>query len=249
MAADNGLRPPRPLDVASLGPSEWEDWLQSYNWYTSAVQLNKKPPEVQVANFMTAIGTDAQKIYKTFALSEAESKEVEVVKAKFKEHFTPKINPAYERYKFNKMKQQEGESFTDFLTTARLQAKKCQFGNLTDELLRDRIIVGISNDDVREKLLGDPTIDLEKAIHLCRASEQATLQLKEMTAKETKTVDVVNAKTKKNSSHQTDWKKNCKYCGSTHRRAECPAYGKTCNSCRKVGHFAAVCKSKKVKNQ
>ncbi|KAL1441840.1 hypothetical protein MTO96_008232 [Rhipicephalus appendiculatus] len=92
---------------------------------------------------MTAIGSEAQKIYKTFALSEAESKDVEAVKAKFKEHSTPKINPAYERYKFNKMKQQEGESFTDFLTGARLQANKCQFGNLTDELLQDRIIVGI----------------------------------------------------------------------------------------------------------
>ncbi|KAL1421355.1 hypothetical protein MTO96_023149 [Rhipicephalus appendiculatus] len=164
MAADNGLRPPKPLDVASLSPNEWEDWLQSCNWYATAVQLNKKPPEVQVTNFMTAIGSEAQKIYKTFPLSEAESKDVEAVKAKFKEHFTPNINPAYERYKFNKMKQQEGESFTDFLTEARLQANKCQFGNLTGELLRDRIIVGISNDDVREKLLGDPTIDLEKAI-------------------------------------------------------------------------------------
>lgn len=168
------------------------------------MQLNKKAPEVQVANFMIVIGSDARKIYKTFALSEAESKEVEVVKAKFKEHFTPKINPAYERYKFNKMKQQEGESFTDFLTTARLQAKKCQFGNLTDELLRDRITVGISNDDVRKKLLGDPTIDLEKAIHLCRASKQATLQLKEMTAKETKAVDAVNVKTKKSPSQRAD---------------------------------------------
>lgn len=78
MAVDNGLQPPNPLDDPCLGPNKWEDWLQTYHWYASAVQLNKKTPQVQVANFMTAIGSYALKIYKTFALSEAESKEVEV---------------------------------------------------------------------------------------------------------------------------------------------------------------------------
>lgn len=48
----------------------WEDWLQSYEGYETAVQLLKKPPEVQVATFMSIIGTEAQKIYRTFQLTD-----------------------------------------------------------------------------------------------------------------------------------------------------------------------------------
>lgn len=143
----------------------------------------------------------------------------------------------------------------EFLTAARLQAKKCKFGDLTDELLRDRLIVGITNDDVREKLLADPAIDLEKTIHMCKASEQATQQLKEITAKdaEAKLLDALATKTKKKwpskgkARTEEPQQRQCQYCGGTHRRKECPAYGKKCITCNKMGHFAAVCRSRKQK--
>lgn len=114
----------------------------------------------------------------------------------FKEHFAPKVNHAYERYMSNCMKPREGKTFNEFLTAARLQAKGCQFSDLADEPLRDRIIVDITNDNIRERLLSYLTVDLQKAVNLCRASKQASQQLKEITNKETKTVDTVTKKSK-----------------------------------------------------
>ncbi|XP_064468460.1 uncharacterized protein LOC135379139 [Ornithodoros turicata] len=209
--ADCGLKTPKPLDVSSQSPNTWDDWLQSYEWYVTDIQLHKKLPEVQVANFMTVIGQDAQNVYRTLSLSDEEKKQLEVVKQRFKEHFTPKANHAYERYKFNELKQKEGETFNEFLTAARLQAKICQFGELTDELLRDRIIVGIRNDDVREKLLSDPTIDLQKTVNTCRASEQASQQLKEIANKDTKVLDSIGKKkTKSTQKMDTEMKEQTK---------------------------------------
>ena len=42
--------------------------------------------------------------------------------------------------------------------------------------------------------------------------------------------------------------KSCRYCGRQHQadRKACPAVGKTCQSCGKSNHFAAVCRSKSV---
>ena len=37
----------------------------------------------------------------------------------------------------------------------------------------------------------------------------------------------------------------CKYCGEGHVPRQCPAYGKTCTRCRKIGHCQKVCMSKR----
>lgn len=258
MTSDTGLRPPKPLDASTEASIAWEDWLQAYEWYETAAQLSKKPPEIQVATFMSVIGPDAQKIFKTFTLTEEQLKDVKVIKQNFTAHFTPQINHAYERYKFNQMVQQEGETFTAYVTAARLQANRCNYGPLTEELLRDRIIVGVKNDYVREKLLTDPAITLEKAINLCKANEQAAQQIKDMT-ESAKAVDAVETHNKHLKKHNAAEKKagksppgkpagkKCGYCGNQHRKGNCPAYGKTCGTCGKVGHFAAVCKTGKRK--
>ena len=37
----------------------------------------------------------------------------------------------------------------------------------------------------------------------------------------------------------------CQYCGRSHTPRQCPAYGKACASCGKMGHFKKVCMSKR----
>lgn len=39
---------------------------------------------------------------------------------------------------------------------------------------------------------------------------------------------------------------HCKFCNFIHRSRECPAYGKTCNSCSKKNHFSSVCRTRSV---
>ena len=37
---------------------------------------------------------------------------------------------------------------------------------------------------------------------------------------------------------------NGQRCGKSHERGNCPAYGKTCDKCKGINHFKAVCRSK-----
>ena len=37
----------------------------------------------------------------------------------------------------------------------------------------------------------------------------------------------------------------CRYCGGIHAPRQCPAYGKTCVGCGKMGHFKKVCQSRR----
>ena len=36
----------------------------------------------------------------------------------------------------------------------------------------------------------------------------------------------------------------CGKCGKSHERGNCPVYGKTCDKCKGINHFKAVCRSK-----
>ena len=68
---------------------------------------------------------------------------------------------------------------------------------------------------------------------------------------ETKTFDKVkNAPESKNfqereSNIATHQRRPCRYCGGGHTPRQCPAYGKMCTTCGKMGHFRKVCRSKR----
>ena len=49
-----------------------------------------------------------------------------------------------------------------------------------------------------------------------------------------------HALTKRRSSGQN----TCHRCGKSHERGNCPTYGKTCDKCKGINHFKAVCQSK-----
>ena len=77
---------------------------------------------------------------------------------------------------FNRRVQKEGESVNDFITALYALADKCNYGELHDELLRDRIVVGITDQNLSEKLQLDPELTLQTAIDKVRLSESIKRQ-------------------------------------------------------------------------
>ncbi|KAJ8885351.1 hypothetical protein PR048_011548 [Dryococelus australis] len=103
----------------------WKSLIQQFEWYAIETNLENKTLAVQLATFMIAIGPDAANIFNMFSLSEAKSKNLNVIKTKFNAYFAPKTNIMYERYLFNKITQAEGQPFNDFLTSLVNQGKNC----------------------------------------------------------------------------------------------------------------------------
>ena len=50
-------------------------------------------------------------------------------------------------------------------------AEHCDYGELNDHLIRDRIVVGLRDAKISEKLQLDPALTLEKAVTLARQKE------------------------------------------------------------------------------
>ena len=68
---------------------------------------------------------------------------MKTVKKKFEDYFVKCHNPIFERAKFNQRSQKEGESVDSFVTDLHVLAEHCGYGPLHDEMIRDKLVVGL----------------------------------------------------------------------------------------------------------
>lgn len=203
-------------------------------------------------------GPQAVEVYKMFVFATADDKDkFDVVVAKFDEHCSPKKNETFERYVFRSRIQQPTESFDTFLMDLKLKASICNFGQLQESMIRDKIMFGIKDKKLRERLLREADLTLDGAVKICHASELALQHAKTFSGlardadAEGTAVAAVTTRHKYIKAQNKGSKETflCKRCGTKHARQKCPAYGKICNKCKGQNHFAKQCFTKSKQNQ
>ena len=254
MSAAYHVQPPEPFTFSR--PEEWPKWARRFERFRSASGLAEKDEVVQVNTLLYSMGDEADDVLRSFALSEADQKKYSEVKGRFDQHFVKKRNVIFERAKFNMRKQEEGESVDSFVTDLYALAEHCSYGGLHDEMIRDRLVVGLQSAKLSEKLQLDADLTLEKAITQVRQSEAIKLQQSvlrgEGAVKPDTTVGSVNKgkppqhpKQVYQSGGPPTTPTVCSWCGFTpkHGRAQCPARNAECRKCKKRGHFQKVCRA------
>ena len=156
----------------------WRRWIQQFRLYLNATGLDKKPQQQQCSCLLTVAGPEALEIFNTFALSDTDQTKIEVVIIKFEEYCTPKKNVTYERHVFNTRAQGATEGIDAYVTEFRKLARNCEFGELHDSLIGDRIVCGIRSNVIRKRLLREKDLNLERAVEICKSSEITDNQLK-----------------------------------------------------------------------
>ena len=258
----DSLKPPSPIDFHSGNVADsWQRWKRQFEIYFAAAKLNKKAKATQEAILLHAAGPEAQDIHRAFSWSEAEDKHCyKTFLQKFTDYCEPRKNVVFERYEFWALDQRSTESVDAWLTDLRNAASKCEFGEQENSLIRDKIVFGVRDNALKERLLREPKLTLDKALDICRAAETSREQLRHMNKEaeagiaklalhdgSTKSSQppspyINNAKHYGNVHKTNTHVINCDFCGYDHERARCPAYGKTCSKCKGKNHFASVCK-------
>ena len=198
----------------------------------------------QVAVLLHTIGDEGLKAYNSFRFETPEdARTVEEIIAKFDTFAVGETNETYERFIFNKRKQEEGESFELFYSSIRTLMRTCNFcQNCVNSILRDKIVTGIRDPDTRSELLRARNLTLEDAVRICKTAESAKSQGSAMEAEK---IHKVATQTK------PSYKKECKFCGKQHefKPGICPAYGRKCANCKLWNHFAAKCPKPQKKTE
>ena len=92
---------------------------------------------MQVNALIYAMGDEADDIMAGFSLMTEERDQYVIVKAKFDSHFVIRQNEIFERAKFNRRCQEEGEMVDRFITARFCLAEYCEYGALNEEMIRD----------------------------------------------------------------------------------------------------------------
>ena len=244
---------PTQLDVSSNLPANWKRFSQMWDNYSIVAQLKSQTEEYRIATFLTAIGPEALDIYNGL---ECDKSKLKCISAAFKVFAVGELNETYERYMFNTRDQKEDESIDCYVTALRTLAKTCKFDALNDSLIRDRIVIGVNDANLRKRLLQKRDMTLNSCIDMCRSSEATNAQLQTISPADP--VNWIRPKTsrpreERRTQKNQHWKHaacdtpsmECNFCGYDHEpdRGKCPAYKKKCNKCGKNNHFAKKCRA------
>ncbi|XP_071056501.1 uncharacterized protein [Onthophagus taurus] len=209
------FKPPQGMNFSENVGENWKIFKQKFEIYLKATEKDKKADDIKVAMLLNALGDDGLHLYNTFSLGEEKKKIYKTV-----------IESC----------QEEGDIFERYLTDLRKLAKDCDFGTQEESLVRDRIILGIKERALQERMLRESAMDLEKAAELCRAHEASKRQVKVLKK-------CTNRCYKKEYAKEGELDENmgkkfkCKKCATEHERKNCPAFNRKCNQCGKYGHF------------
>ena len=148
------------------------------------------------------------------------------------QHFKPTPSEIVERFKFHSRARKAGESVATYVAELRSLTEFCNFGDMLEVMIHDRLVCGINDPAIQKRLLAEPELTYAKAVEVAQNTETAAQSMRELRAKPegdaTLQQPTVN-KTSTTSPASGD--------------AGAPAY--TCYRCGKKGHVVASCRLSK----
>ena len=178
----------------------------------------------------------------------------------------------FERARFNRRVQKEGEMAEQYIAALYNLADNCNFRHFKEEMIRDRLVAGIRDGALSERLQTDDNLTLEKAKIAIRQREAVKEQAKTLKGSKENPVLIESLHqrsgqaggsaggagrqwqqrrsrgyTAKRGKHLHASNKRCGRWGKGHGKEEtCPAKDATCHKCHLKGHYSAQCFSKRV---
>ena len=144
-------------------PDEWPKWKRHFEQYHVASGLGKEDDECQVSTLLYCLGEEADDVLTSTDITAESRKKFADVLQKFDDFFKVRKNVIFEQAQFNQRSQGETETTEQFITSLYSLGTDCEFGGLKEQLIQDRIVVGIRDSSLSAKLQMDPDLTLEKA--------------------------------------------------------------------------------------
>ena len=238
------LKPPEPLS-GSANLVEFNSWHVSWSDYAGLIGLESYKQSEQLALLRNSLSKEMLYTLRyALGVDEDTTLSVAEVIAKLKDKVKKSRNIYLHRFDFTSRRQQDGESFDNFLADLKILAENgdpCY--QCSDQRPITQIIVGLRDHSVRLILLGSTEeLTLDAVLKICRSREAAQQAEASLSSK---------THVNKASGYHRDSGGNaqnvCQRCGATHKRGKCKAKKYKCHECNERGHFSMMCPQRRAK--
>ena len=233
--------------IAAYTPEEnWQQYVERLQFFMEATGVTDASKKR--ATFLSVVGpTTFQLLRSLIAPANLSDKTFEELMEVLKTHFNPEPSEIVERYKFHTRIRRPGETVATYLSELRALSVSCNFGPVLDDMLRNRLLCGINDDQMQKRLLSEPKLTLEKATKIAHSVETAVENVRQLQSVQSVQESQEGVHKVGSSPLHTRERSaiTCYRCGKTgHQSARCRHKGAKCHWCGKVGHLQAVCRSK-----
>lgn len=223
------LTQPKPMCFTGDLARNWKMFSEAFTLYCEATGAASKSKKIKAAILLHCIGEEAREVYRSFEFAEGEEQDPAILMAKFEAYFVPTTNTSMERLKFNMRVQGSFESFEAFVADLRKIAAKCDFGELKNGLIKDRIVCGIRDIKVKDRLLRESKLDLNKAMEICKASEATENHMKSLleTSKDMQINEMRERKRQDKTRKNSNWSHQPKQWNFLRQESPRPTFTRT----------------------
>ena len=208
---------------------EWPQYVERLGHYFEANSI--EDADKKRAVFLSVVGPATYKILRNlFAPDKVGDKTFAECVNVLTRHFNPVPSEIVERCKFHSRFRRAGESVSTFVAELRRLSEFCNFGEVLEDMIRDRLVCGIRDDAIQKRLLSESKLTYDKAVEIALNQEQAAQNMREL-------------KFKRDSAAPTDYgprQEVYKVAGSSAQS------DLTCFRCGKKGHVAVKCRVSKT---
>ena len=221
----------------------WTEYAERLKHYFTANKI--EDATVKRSVLITVMGEAAYaSLRRNVAPAKVDDKTFDELVQVMSDHCNPAPSVIMQRYKFNTRGRQPNESVMTYVSELRALAEHCKFpADFLDELLRDRLVCGINDQQIQRRLLARRDLKLQDAIDDAMSCENATKDYKTLQlAPEDAAHPLLKVKMGRGQSPSPPVR--CFRCNKTgHNAALCRFKSVRCHQCGKTGHIKAACRS------
>ena len=158
---------------SSASLKEFDAWRHKLEGYVMLTGITSLTPTEQRSALISLLDDDWTRTLR-YGLNVSDTADLKVTVDAMEAHLRGQRNVILDRREFNSRIQELDENFDDFLCSIKEIAAFCDFcTSCISNRLRDRIVVGIRDEEALKHMLEEKDLTLQKAIDICRASENA----------------------------------------------------------------------------
>ncbi|XP_032672304.1 uncharacterized protein LOC116844617 isoform X2 [Odontomachus brunneus] len=235
-------RAPDPLTNVGNMTNNWHSWIEDFIIFMKVTGYIDKPNEIRANLLKNRIGKVGIDVIQNMSFDNPQDKDdMDIIVKKLEEHFNPPKNEVIERYQFFTKCKNPNQTIEQYINNLKEKAKTCNFKEMTDSLIRDRIILDTNDKILRKKYFEASNLDLQKLVAIYN-DYHTNIEKMKLVSQENQAESTSSIKSKP-IDHVV--KGCCWRCGLYHPQKKCPAWGSKCTKCGDVNHFTQCCRGLK----